>query len=73
MGGLDQTAVKSNPRVLVSVTFDGVSSETDYVRDMLDDFLNARGDTVSVFDPKYVAMAVPSQLILGSNIVFAGN
>ncbi|KAI9905778.1 hypothetical protein PsorP6_014073 [Peronosclerospora sorghi] len=67
-----ESAVKSNPRVrLLSIAFDGVSSESDYVRDMLADFLNGRGDTVSVVDPNHVAKAVRSQLILGSNIVLA--
>ncbi|KAI9910511.1 hypothetical protein PsorP6_010244 [Peronosclerospora sorghi] len=69
-----ESAVKSNPRVRpLSMVFDGVSSEADYVRDMLVDFLNGRGDTVSVVDPNHVAKAVRSQLILGSNIVLAGD
>ncbi|KAI9913330.1 hypothetical protein PsorP6_005485 [Peronosclerospora sorghi] len=69
-----ESAVKSNPRVrLLSMAFDGVSSEADYVRDMLVDFLNGRGDTVSVVDLNHVAKPVGSQLIFGSNIVLAGD
>ncbi|KAI9908513.1 hypothetical protein PsorP6_003921 [Peronosclerospora sorghi] len=69
-----ESAVKSNPRVrLLYMAFDGVSSEADYVRDILVDVLNGRGDTVSVVYPNHVAKAVPSQLILGSNIVLAGD
>ncbi|KAI9908664.1 hypothetical protein PsorP6_016370 [Peronosclerospora sorghi] len=56
-----ESAVKSNPRVrLLSMAFNGVSSEDDYVRDMLVYFLNGRGDTVSVVYPNHVAKAVPS-------------
>ncbi|KAI9919396.1 hypothetical protein PsorP6_017334 [Peronosclerospora sorghi] len=40
---------------------------------MLVNFLNGRGDTVSVVDPNHVAKAVRSQLILGSNIVLTGD
>ncbi|KAI9907567.1 hypothetical protein PsorP6_003994 [Peronosclerospora sorghi] len=68
-----ESAVKSDPRVrLLSMAFDGVSLEADYVRDILVNFLNVRGDTVSVVDPNHVAKAVRSQLILGCNIVLAG-
>ncbi|KAI9895234.1 hypothetical protein PsorP6_019322 [Peronosclerospora sorghi] len=69
-----ELVVKSNPRVrLLSMAFGGVSSEADYVRDMLVDILNGRGDTVSVVDPNHVAKAVRSQLIIGCNIVLAGD
>ncbi|KAI9909473.1 hypothetical protein PsorP6_014789 [Peronosclerospora sorghi] len=69
-----ESAVKSHPRVrLLSMAFDGVSSEDDYVRDMLVDVSNGRGYTVPIVDPNNVAKAVRSQLILGSNIVLAGD
>eukprot|EP00918_Siedleckia_nematoides_P094948 GHVU01208473.1.p1 GENE.GHVU01208473.1~~GHVU01208473.1.p1 ORF type:complete len:668 (+),score=68.59 GHVU01208473.1:414-2417(+) len=66
-------AVERCPDVtLVSVAFDGLSSDSAYVRDGLVEFLVGKRSSVFLLDPNHAAKALRSQLVLGSRVVTLG-
>ncbi|KAI9906910.1 hypothetical protein PsorP6_003978 [Peronosclerospora sorghi] len=57
---------------LVSVSCDGLASESDFIRGKLLDFLQSKSSTLGLMDMNHVAKALRSQLVLGSSLITAG-
>jgi len=58
--------------ILVSVAFDGLSTEPTFVANKLLHFLNGNSRFVGVVDPNHVGKAIRSQLVLGGHFVTVG-
>ncbi|KAI9916865.1 hypothetical protein PsorP6_018113 [Peronosclerospora sorghi] len=57
---------------LVSVSCDGLASESDFIRGKLLDFLQSKSSTLGLMDMNHVAKALRSQIVLGSSLITAG-
>ncbi|KAI9918670.1 hypothetical protein PsorP6_012266 [Peronosclerospora sorghi] len=57
---------------LVSVSCDGLASESDFIRGKLLDFFQSKSSTLGLMDMNHVAKALRSQLVLGSSLITAG-
>ncbi|KAI9915275.1 hypothetical protein PsorP6_008360 [Peronosclerospora sorghi] len=57
---------------LVSVSCDGLASESDFIRGKLLDFLQSKSSTLGLMDMNHVAKALRSQLVLGSSLITVG-
>jgi hypothetical protein len=58
---------------MVSITFDGLASETNFIKMHLRNFLYGIGNTVAMTDANHAAKAIRSQLVLGSYVVTCGS
>ena len=57
----------------VSMAFDGLSTETQFIRNNLISFMNGTTNSVAMTDCNHAAKNMRSQLVLGSSIVVGGN
>ena len=57
----------------VSIAFDGLSTETHFIRKNLIAFMKGTNNTVAMTDCNHAAKNLRSQLVLGSNIVTGGD
>ncbi|KAI9907726.1 hypothetical protein PsorP6_004782 [Peronosclerospora sorghi] len=57
---------------LVSVSCDGIVSESYFIRGKLLDFLQSKSSTLGLMDMNHVAKALKAQLVLGSSLITAG-
>ena len=56
----------------ISIAFDGLSTETDFIRTNLIAFMKGSSNTVAMTDCNHAAKNIRSQLVLGSTIITAG-
>ena len=56
----------------VSMSFDGLAAETNFIRTNLISFMKGNSDTVVMTDCNHAAKNIRSQLVLGSDIVTGG-
>ena len=56
----------------VSMAFDGLAAETNFIRNHLISFMNGNSNTVVMTDCNHAAKNIRSQLVLGSDIVTGG-
>ena len=56
----------------ISIAFDGLATETNFIRSNLLAFVKGTSNTVAVTDCNHAAKNMRSQLVLGSSIVTGG-
>ena len=56
----------------ISIAFDGLSTETEFIRTNLIAFMKGTSNVVATTDCNHAAKNMHSQLVLGSTIVTAG-
>ena len=57
----------------ISIAFDGLSTETNFIRSNLISFMKGNSNTVAMTDCNHAAKNLRSQLVLGSSIVIGGD
>ena len=57
----------------ISMAFDGLAAETQFIRKNLISFMNGNSGTVTMTDCNHAAKNIRSQLVLGSEVVTGGN
>ena len=57
----------------ISIAFDGLSTETNFIRTNLISFMKGNSNTVSMTDCNHAAKNIRSQLVLGTTIVTGGD
>ena len=58
---------------LISIAFDGLSAESQFIYDTLMSFMHGKSNTVGLVDPNHAAKSMRGQLVLGSSIVSMGS
>ena len=57
----------------ISMAFDGLAAETQFIRKNLISFMNGNSGTVAMTDCNHAAKNIRSQLVLGSEVVTGSN
>ena len=57
----------------ISIAFDGLAAETQFIRKNLISFMNGTSGTVAMTDCNHAAKNIRSQLVLGSEVITGGN